>query len=146
MFQFLAAGETTRCVWYARTAQSRLANLAEALVEDTLSATDEASLRARISELEAKLKTEKKLHYLATRLIQERDARLELMGEQLASAYASAAAIAERRAEVVENDASTYRSHGSYDAAWECDRAVENLTWAAEEIRKLAIAEESSER
>ena len=39
----------------------------------------------RIAELEAALATEKKLHYLATRLIGERDARLEDMGNRVAT-------------------------------------------------------------
>ena len=94
--------------------------------------------RARIAELEAKLKTEKKLHYLATRLIQERDARLELMGAELASAYASAAAIAEHRAKGAADNAHDLRWAKRYEDAIAYDRVEEELTWAADEIRKLA--------
>ena len=42
-----------------------------------------------IAELEAALQTEKKLHYLATRLIGERDARLEQMGGRVSELEAA---------------------------------------------------------
>jgi Lar family restriction alleviation protein len=44
----------------------------------------EDALRARIAELEAALTAEKKCHYLAVRLIGERDARLEEAGNRIA--------------------------------------------------------------
>ena len=49
----------------------------------------EADHVKRIAELEAALATEKKLHYLATRLIGERDARLEQMGGRVSELEAA---------------------------------------------------------
>ena len=45
----------------------------------------EDELRARIAELERDLTAEKKCHYLAARLIGERDARLEEAGKRIAT-------------------------------------------------------------
>jgi hypothetical protein len=86
----------------------------------------EDALRARIDELETALTAEKKCHYLAVRLIGERDARLEEAGKRIAELEDLLSQLA--------NAVTVYRTGGT---TFEVGEAQADMAEAADRAQKF---------